>query len=107
MNKFNLGEKYLITTDQFFVAPDGNEYRSVWGTVKEILTDEDALGVRTNRNATNWYVKVGNMLIAGCQIHYCIRAEEVSGEPAIVSGIHDGGLVFSEDNVSRIYKADD
>ena len=43
--------KYLITTDDWFYAPDGKKYKSVWGEVK-ILEDE-VLGITTNRNSTN------------------------------------------------------
>lgn len=31
--------KYLITTDAWFIAPDGQQYKAVWGDV-EIVTDE-------------------------------------------------------------------
>lgn len=69
--------KYLITTDNWFVAPDGKQYRSVWGECEVI---EDAfLGVKTNRNSSNWFVKVGSedkhVIVAGCQIHYSIKCE--------------------------------
>lgn len=66
---------YLITTDNWFIAPDGSQYSAVWGNV-EILSDT-FLGIQTNRNATNWYAKVGtednHVIIAGCQIHYAIK----------------------------------
>ncbi len=69
--------KYLITTDNWFIAPDGKQYRSVWGNV-EVLED-NFLGIKTNRNASNWFVKVGSednfMIVAGCQIHYAIKCE--------------------------------
>ncbi len=70
--------KYLITTDAWFLAPDGKQYRAAWGEV-EILED-NFLGVKTNRNSANWYAKVGGennfIIIAGCQIHYAIKSEE-------------------------------
>lgn len=68
--------KYIITADNWFIAPDGQEYKAVWGEV-EILQD-NILGVKTNRNATNWYAKVGDennhVIIAGCQIHYAAKS---------------------------------
>lgn len=71
--------KYLITTDHWFYAPDGRQYKAVFGECK-ILKD-DVLGIKTNRASTNWYVQVGNdvdnILIAGCQIHYAIKCESV------------------------------
>ena len=70
--------KYLITTDNWFIAPDGKEYKAVWGNV-EILEDK-FLGVATNRNSSNWFAKVGSeqnhIIVAGCQIHYAARCEE-------------------------------
>ena len=70
--------KYLITTDGWFYAPDGKTYRAVWGNV-EIIEDV-FLGVKTNKNSSNWFAKVGNkknhVIIAGCQIHYAIKTNK-------------------------------
>jgi hypothetical protein len=70
--------KYLITTDNWFIAPDGKQYRAAWGDV-EILED-NIMGVKTNRNSTNWFAKVGSdtnhIIIAGCQIHYAVKSDE-------------------------------
>ena len=67
--------KYLITTDHWFIAPDGKQYRAAWGNV--ILIDDKFLVIKTNRNSSNWFAKVGGndreIIIAGCQIHYAIK----------------------------------
>lgn len=69
--------KYLITTDNWFQAPDGNSYNAVWGDVK--ICSDELLGVKTNTKSTNWYAKVGSedkhVIIAGCQIHYACKCE--------------------------------
>ena len=69
---------YLITTDHWFMGPDGLYYRAVWGNV-EIVSDE-VLGVKTNRNSANWYAKVGtkdnHVIVAGCQIHYAVKCKK-------------------------------
>ncbi len=69
--------KYLITTDNWFFAPDGKLYRSIWGDIS-ILKDS-VLGVDTNRNSTNWYARIGSddnhVIVAGCQIHYAVKCE--------------------------------
>lgn len=69
-----LESKYLVTTDSWFYAPDGRTYRAVWGDL-EILPDS-VLGVKTNKNSSNWYAKVGSeknhVVIAGCQVHYAV-----------------------------------
>lgn len=68
-------EKYLITTNSWFYAPDGKQYRGAWGSVK--IFEDSFLGIKTNRNSSNWYLKVGSndkhIIIAGCQIHYAIK----------------------------------
>lgn len=69
--------KYLITTDNWFFAPDGLQYRGVWGEV-EIVSDA-ILGIKTNIRSSNWYAKVGteenHVIIAGCQIHYAVKTD--------------------------------
>lgn len=70
-----VGKKALITTNEWFIAPDGKQYRAVFGTVKAVQSSEETLGVRTNARSTNWYVEIGCVTLAGCQVHYAIRAE--------------------------------
>lgn len=103
---FKLGEKYLITTDNWFIAPDGEQYKSVFGTVKSIMDDKDALGVKTNRHSSNWFVMIGSMMIAGCQIHYCIKTGKASNDNPIISTWNEGKLVVTNDTGSKIYFAD-
>jgi hypothetical protein len=70
--------KYLITTDSWFLAPDGKQYKSAWGEV-EIVSDS-ILGIKTNVRSSNWFAKVGSnenhIIIAGCQIHYACKSEQ-------------------------------
>jgi len=67
--------KYLITTDNWFYAPDGQQYKSVWGEIH--VMDDSILGVKTNARSSNWFVKIGteenHVIIAGCQIHYSVK----------------------------------
>lgn len=64
---------FLITTSNWFIAPDGQSYKAVWGKV-EVYSDKETLGIQTNEKSTNWYVIVGlggkRVIVAGCQIHY-------------------------------------
>lgn len=67
---------YLITCNEYFVAPDGEEYRSAWG--KCVLSEaKDAFGFVPLRPSTNWFCRVGDgensIIIAGCHIHYAIE----------------------------------
>ena len=50
--------KYLITTDRYFVAPDGKTYTAVWGDVN--ILEDSILGVKTNRNSANWCLGFSN-----------------------------------------------
>lgn len=100
------GQKYLITTEEFFVAPDGEEYRSAHGTVHAIVDAESALGIRTNARSTNWYAICGDMIIAGCQIHYVTRTDRVSFDPSTAEGMHEGNVTTGKRAITRIWDAD-
>lgn len=102
---FSSGKKYLITTDEWFFAPDGQQYRAVFGTVSGIESDESILGFKA-RHSTNWYVKIGNMLIAGCRVHYAIMTDTISDQPPIRSMEHEGKISHAPEEQSRIYHAD-
>lgn len=90
--------KYLITTNAWFYAPDGLKYRAVWGEVSS-FDSKQVLGIETNKNSTNWYVKVGSedkhIIIAGCQVQYAIHCEsKPSTEPVTektygAEGVHE------------------
>ena len=71
--------KYLITTDNWFIAPDGKQYKAVWGDVKP-MTALAVLGVEPNRNSANWMLQVGtdtdHVILAGCQIHYAVSCPD-------------------------------
>lgn len=101
------GCKALVTTDNWFTAPDGNLYKTVFGTVKAIHSDKETLGIETNSKSTNWYLEIGNMFIAGCQIHYAIRTDKVSFEICTREIEHEGKLNIVKESVSRIYNADE
>lgn len=104
--KIEAGQKYLITASDWFFAPDGEQYRAVWGTVKAVRTDADALGVQTNRHSTNWYLEIGNMLMAGCQIKYAVRCDSYSPIPPTREIDHEGRASFARASMTRIFNAD-
>lgn len=78
-----IGKKALVTVDNWFVAPDGHQYRAVFGRVKGCYTAEETLGIRPNGKSTNWYLEIGDVTIAGCQIHYAIRTDVCSEQRPI------------------------
>ena len=102
------GDKYLLTFTHWFIGPDGKYYNAAWGGVT-ILPDS-VLGVKTNRNSTNWYCKIGSeknhVIVAGCQVNYAVRCEEKPTLDKVnVSNLHEGKYVFSERETS-IYIAE-
>lgn len=92
---------YLITTDMWFIAPDGKQYRSVWGNVK-IVSDE-ILGIKTNRNSSNWFAIVGSadkqMIIAGCQIHYAIKCNDKPYTGNVEENTNEDGKITNDNPI--------
>ncbi len=101
-------EKYLITTDQWFYAPDGKQYRGVWGEV-EILSD-NILGIKTNARSSNWFVRIGSeenhVIIAGCQIHYAVRSENKPNTDKVLDESFHEGAYKENMRSSHIYIAE-
>ena len=85
-----IGQKALITCDNWFYAPDGREYRAVFGTVKSVRTSEQTLGIKVSVRSQNWYVQIGCMTIAGCQIHYAISTAKCSFDKTVQWAMHEG-----------------
>lgn len=101
-----LGKKVLVTCGCWFYAPDGRQYRAVHGTVHGAFTAEDTLGIRPNGRSTNWYLSIGNMTIAGCQIHYIVKANSYVSTPVLdtSTGNEDKAPVARE---CHIFNADE
>jgi hypothetical protein len=104
--KIEEGQKAVVTTDGWFFAPDGQMYRAVFGTVKGIRNDEETLGIKTNKGSTNWYLEIGNMLVAGCQIHYAVKTDSFNPRPYKRNIEYNGRLVVADEDGSNIYNAD-
>lgn len=86
----NIGDWALVTTDNWFIAPDGAQYRAVYGKVRAISGDQETLGIKTNARSTNWYATIGSTLIAGCQIHYAIKTDKCNTDPYEDAEYKDG-----------------
>lgn len=76
INNSWVGKNVLITTQSFFTAPDGKEYKSVWGELKGIHEAKDYFGFIPNRAHANWFIEIGCMFIMGCQGLYFILCEK-------------------------------
>ncbi|MDH7463994.1 hypothetical protein QEG73_22015 [Chitinophagaceae bacterium 26-R-25] len=74
-----LNKKVLITTSNWFYAPDGKQYKAVHGTLQGIHEAGKALGFIPNRSHANWFIQIGQMTIMGCQVMYVIQCETING----------------------------
>ncbi len=101
--------KYLITTDNYFFAPDGKQYRAVWGDVK-VINDKESLGINTNARSANWYAAIGSeenhVIVAGCQIHYSVKCENKPNTDSITDYTIDGGVKREYQTTPPIYIAE-
>lgn len=100
---------YLITVDNWFYAPDGKQYRAVWGDVK--IVSDSILGIKTNVRSSNWFAKVGtednHVIIAGCQIHYAVKTPNKPESGQIKEGMHVGDKYEAVTKDCAIYFAID
>ena len=99
--------KYLITTDNWFMAPDGKQYNAVWGEVE--IVNDSILGIKTNARSSNWFAKVGgennHVIVAGCQIHYACKSdskpETMSEDITVTDGVRK-----TEERIHSVYVAE-
>lgn len=100
--------KFLITTDNWFIGPDGKSYKAAWGEV-EVLQDS-FLGIKTNSRSANWYMSIGEkdkrIIVAGCQVHYAVKCEDKPNEYSFLDEIDYEGETKEVRRVSRIYIAE-
>lgn len=101
-----VGRNILVTTHDWFYAPDGRQYKAAWGTLNAIEADEKTLGIRTNARSTNWYMRLGNMTIAGCQVFYVVDTNKVNFGDVEDFNQHEGQFVLST-RPSAIYNANE
>ncbi len=98
---------YLVTTNDWFYAPNGMKYKAAWGNV-EVLSD-DVLGVKTNRQSTNWFIRVGDdvngIIIAGCQVYYSVSCEEQPNIEDVTETGYDGKDSHTHTRNCEIYIA--
>jgi hypothetical protein len=102
------GQKYVVNTDNWFVAPDGQIYKAAWGTCY-LKSIKEVFGFEPSRPSTNWYLEIGGegkeVIVAGCQIHYATRCENHPHD------VHNGVTYFEKDtgvewSARRIYIAE-
>ena len=103
---YKKGDKYLVTTSEWFVAPDGQQYRAVFGMVVGVHQTKDALDVPNTRHHANWYLQIGNARLAGCQIKYAIETDQCSRADTQSTEFYNGEFVRGG-NQSVVYFAEE
>ncbi len=101
-----IGDRVLATCDNYFVAPNGQLYRAVFGTLHAVSSAEDTLGIKPNGKSTNWYLQIGDMTIAGCQVHYLIKTDKCTFGVVPTQNLQNGEMVTSLMTTS-VYNADE
>lgn len=71
-----IGKNVLVTTEDWFIAPDGKDYKAVYGVLKGVHEAGKTLGFIPNRSHANWFLEVGNVTIMGCRVRYVVRTDE-------------------------------
>ncbi|UNY40222.1 hypothetical protein KLEP174_gp09 [Pseudomonas phage vB_PcuM_ KLEP17-4] len=104
MHNMTIGSMVLVTTDNWFYGRDGKSYRAVWGKLNGIYGDQETLGIKTNAKSANWYVDVGGVVIAGCQIHYAVDCDSCPPDEVDDHAIIEGKCVPYK-RPTHIYKA--
>ena len=93
---------YLVTANEFFYGPSGEQYRSVWGTIT-VHQAKDVLGLEPNWQSVNWYLEITNnnqsVFLAGCQVHYIVECPD---SPTIIEKtyVNDKGITIK---INAIY----
>lgn len=100
--------KYLITTDNWFYAPDGKQYRSVWGDIQ--IVSDSILGIKTNVRSSNWFAKIGSednhVIVAGCQIHYACKSENKPSLESVEDYTVGSGSFLNYSRPTSVYIAE-
>lgn len=101
-----IDKKVLVTTQNWFYAPDGKQYRGVWGTLKAVHEAGKMLGFIPNRAHANWFIQVGALTVMGCQVMYVLDCPEKPPDGDVTDFTMEAGKVISYDRPSVIYITD-
>ena len=92
--EFKIGEKHLISINKWFIAPNGSEYRAIYGTINDISGSKGDLSV-----------VVGSLAIPKSKILCAIKTDGCNFDEAD-SWQSIGGEVEVYKIPSKIYNAD-
>ena len=101
-----IGKKVLVTTQNWFTGNDGLDYKAAYGELKAIHTSQETLGFTPSRQNTNWFIEIGSLVIAGCQVLYLQDCPEEPNFKKSAAWTVSNEQGFKEyDRPSIIYKA--
>lgn len=79
-------QNVLITTDHWFLAQNGQQYKGVWGRAK-VCKAVDLLGFNPRRSE-NWFVLVGEgdemLMVGGCEISFVQACPKPPSRPDVL-----------------------
>jgi hypothetical protein len=102
-----INKTVLLTSQSWFYAPDGKQYKSVWGTLKGIHEAGKTLGFIPNRSHANWFIEIGNMTIMGCQVLFVVLCDKPEMGPVTDWTYEkEGGKAIEYERPTAIYIAD-
>lgn len=96
------GKNVLITTQGWFMAPNGLQYKAIWGRLNSVMKDEHAFGFCVNRANTNWFVSIGKFFIAGCQVLYCCECDRPNTD-RVLDYSNSGEKFYEYERPTQIY----
>lgn len=105
MVKNLIGENVLCTCSNWFIAPDGKEYKGVYGKLIGIYEVSKELGFIPNRSHANWFYKIGEMVIMGCQVMYIIKCTQPVNTDKQTAWTLDSGDVKEYERPTLIYSS--
>lgn len=103
MGVLDIGKKVLVTLDTWFTAPDGSDYKCVFGTVKDMQHALDALGIVPDHPKV--YLTVGNITVEVQCIVSVIKTDTCVLTETQFQSWGNGTLVEFE-RKSLVYNAD-
>ena len=90
---------YLLNLNEFFIAPDGKQYKAVWGRCEPVHINHPTMGLGDNlhntRQSANYFISVdgGKFIVAGCQVMYACQCDE---EPYLETGAYlSNGVILA------------
>lgn len=98
-----IGKKVLVTTQNWFYAPDGKNYRAAWGTLRGVNEAGKTLGFIPNRSHANWFIDVGALTIMGCQVMYVLDCPEKPADGMVEDYTSNDGNLKCFTRPSAIY----